>query len=1081
MKISRNIKLFTFFLGSLVLLFICFRAVKNIEKVDKDYQDITSEKIDYNFHVKPILSDRCFACHGPDKNKRSGDLRLDTPEGAFALLGDNKDHTAIIPGDTKNSELIKRINSNDPEYMMPPPESHLSLSPEDKELLTAWIKQGAEYKPHWSFIPPEKPKFPQVNEEKWVKNPIDAFVVAKLEQEGFSPAPEADKETLIRRVSFDLTGLPPTIAAIDSFINDKSPEAFEKLVDKYLRSKAYGERMASDWMDVARFADSHGYLDDKHRAMWPWRDWVIKAFNENLPYDQFLTYQIAGDLLPQATKEQILATGFNRNHKQNSEAGIIDEEFLVEYAADRTHTVAKAFLGLSLECARCHDHKYDPISQKEYYQFFGFFNSNFERGSPNYGGEDQVPGPTLLLSDEETDQKVAFIKKTISIEEQKLQNIKDKIGNNFSSQPSKIFDEQINQTLSKKIIAHFPFDDLKGKNTENKVDKLKSAKVSDVQLIQGKSGNAFQIEEESSIIIPKPLGYFERTDFFSVSLWVKVPKIFDVATVFYNTDHNRYGYKGYDLQLLQNKLSFRLSHSWPHNTVHVTSREALPVDEWTHIVISYDGSSQAKGIKIYVNGKAATLDTVYDNLYKSIRPMPNIHIVTQYRGFTLGKREIDKGFATGMVDELFLFDDELSGLEVQKLFNPGEELNFNLVTNLENHKKEFYFLNNDTEARQARRKLQNLRKQEHELLDSIPEIMVMGDLPEPKPTFVLERGEYDAYRERVEPGTPENILSFPENLPRNRLGLAQWLLLPENPLTGRVAVNRIWQMHFGKGLVVSSDDFGNQGSIPSHPELLDWLAVNFIENGYNLKALHKLILTSATYRQSSAIPPALLEADPENKLLGRAPRYRFPAEMIRDNALASSGLLVRRIGGPSVYPYQPDGLWEALSNKSWRYNYTQDKGEGLYRRSFYTVWKRTAPPPSMLIFDAPDRNTCVVRRETTSTPLQALVLLNDPQYVEAAKFVGERMITEAGADLEDQLIYGYRLLTGRKPRKKELNLLIQLYEEEKDNFERNPAALKQYLSVGEMKTEKNLDQVKTGAFAVVASAIMNTDEFYTKK
>ena len=1073
------------FSGTLYILFSLVGC--NPEKVTfpEEIEAQLPDKVDFNYHIKPILSDRCFACHGPDENKVEAGLRLDMEDVAFARL-ESGEH-ALVPGKLSESQMYHRITSADPDYQMPPPESNLTLTEYEKALLTRWIEQGAEYKPHWSFITPEKPEVPAVSQEAWVKNPIDNFVLARLEKQGLQPAKEADKETLIRRASFTLTGLPPAIEEVDAFLTDEAPDAYEKAVDRMLTSSAYGERMAAHWMDVARYADSHGYLDDKHRPMWPWRDWVIQSFNQNQPYDEFITWQIAGDLLPNSSREQILATAFNRNHMQNSEAGIIYEEFRVEYVADRTNTLGKAFLGLTLECARCHDHKYDPISQKDYYQLFGFFNSTFEIGSPSYG-VDQTPGPALMLPEEDTEKKIAYIQEKLAQKEKEMASYVKEAEVHYQDK----FDKgkalkEIDRNIHKDLFAYYPFDKIINEQSENKLDTRKPANFSEPVPVEGIRNGAIKINANNNVILEKGVGLFERTDPFTISLWIKPAKEYEEATVFLHADHKRYGFKGYALLLKQNRLSFQIAHSWPHNAIHITAKESLPVGQWAHITLTYDGTSRAEGMGIYVDGQRLESDVEYDHLYKSIIPVPDIHIVSKFEGFRMGIVTNHTTFPDGLVDELKFFRRNLTGLEVQRLHeieNPG--LSTTLADVQERKPSDaalfpYYLAHYDQEYQQRMTTLKELRDEENTLLSSVPEIMVMGDLPEPRPTYVLERGLYDAHGEEVQPGAPAWVLPFSEDLPKNRLGLAQWLTNPGNPLTARVAVNRIWQLHFGKGLVKSSDDFGNQGDLPTHSELLDWLAVTFIESGWDVKALHKLIVTSATYQQHSALTPEMLERDPENFLLARGPRYRFSAEMIRDNALAASALLVEKTGGPSVYPYQPEGLWDEITNKSWRYKYLQSEGEGLYRRSLYTIWKRTSPPPTMLIFDAADRGTCTVKRQTTSTPLQALVLLNDPQYLEAARVLAGRMIDEGGDTLEEQLHYGFRLLTGREPNKEELELIIRLYHEELENYQTHPDKAQEYLSIGEHTAHPQVAPAQLAALAVTAHAVMNTDEAYTLK
>ncbi|MDF9798595.1 hypothetical protein OKW21_003858 [Catalinimonas alkaloidigena] len=1071
---------------NLLFIYVLCYALLSACQVDKPEEIMAAEalipdKVSYNFHVKPILSDRCFACHGPDEDKREAGLRLDVAEAAFAELPENEGKHAIVAHDLADSEFYHRIISDDPEVQMPPPESNLSLSAEEKAILIRWIEQGADYKPHWAFAPAEKKPVP-VSQSSWIKNEIDAFVLRQLEEKGLSPSAEADRETLIRRLSFDLTGLPPSLEEIDAFVADTSPEAYEKLVGRLLDSPAYGERMAAHWLDVARYADSDGYLDDKHRDFSPWRDWVIEAFNQNMPYDEFVTLQLAGDLLPNATREDILPTAFNRLHKRNTEAGIVFEEYRVEYVADRTNTLGKAFLGLSLECARCHDHKYDPVSQEDYYSMFAFFNSTFESGSPVYG-PDQTPGPALLLSDEKTDAQISELRQFIYQQEESLEE--DKEQKHFAqwkkAKPN--LHRALAQDMQRGLQAYYPLDKFtelgNGKAlTDNLVNAQKPATLKEAVIREGIQGNAFYVSDYNSIALGEKIGWFERTEPFSLDLWVYPDTVYEEAGVFTHCEDVRLGLKGYSLYLQNNKLQFIMAHSWPQNAIELTSREALPAKAWSRITITYDGSSRAEGIRLYLNGKEAARDVVTDNLYKGILYEPNIHTYA-FRGFHLGSRDKITPMKEGGLDEIRIYERELTALEVSYLSHPEqtkEALKQGTVT--EQALAEYYFARHK-DAPQVE-ELQQARNELNALMNSIPEIMVMGDLPKPRPTYLLERGSYSQPGKEVLPDTPDKIFSFPDSLPRNRLGLAKWMFAPDHPLTARVIVNRIWQLHFGKGLVKTSDDLGNQGDLPSHPELLDYLAIWLQEHEWDLKALHKLIVMSATYQQSSQVTPELLEQDPENQYLARAPRFRLPAEMIRDNALAVSGLLVEETGGESVYPYQPEGLWDELSNKSWRYPYLQTEGEGLYRRSIYTIWKRTSPPPSMLIFDMPQRGECKVRRTTTSTPLQALVLLNDPQFVEASRVLAEKVLQMDNSSLEDKLEKTFRLLTGRKPQSKETLLLQAHYKDEYDKFSKHPEDLQAYLSIGaqEVKAEQ---QTELAALAVVANSIMNTNEAYTRK
>lgn len=1021
------------------------------------------DELDYNIHVKKVLSDKCFSCHGPDAAKQQADLRLDLASAAYEKTTQSG-LKAIKAGNISKSEVAHRILSTAPDYKMPTPASHLTLSATEKAILIKWIDDGAVYKPHWAFEQPEMHSLPKITQKDWAKNDIDHFVLAKLEEEGIQPSAEANREALIRRVSFDLTGLPPAISEIDEFVADQSANAYEKMVDRYLQSPHYGERMAAYWLDLARFADSHGYLDDKHRDASPWRDWVIKAYNQNLPFDQFITWQLAGDLLPNPTKEQILATGFNRNQKQNSEAGILPEEFRVEYVVDRTNTIGTAVMGLTISCAKCHDHKYDPISHKDYFSLYAFFNSTFELGSSNYGADANiVPGPTLLLTSDQQDQQIADLTRRIKA----LEKVKPE-------EPA--LDPSV--SLSSKLIASLGFDKIEnvatyGKKSiqtvpayKNTVQPLFSAKVQAAKSVPGIIGNSVLIEEETLVNLPPyKLGNFERYEPFSFSVWVYLPKNYDETAILHHSDPRRYGFQGYDLQLKNNRLNFRLMHAFPHDAISVLSKASLDSNKWNNIVVSYDGSSKAAGVRLFINGQPASTEIEYDNLVKNIRPFDNIHKVVPFTGLSFGARSLERTMKGAMIDQFYLFDNTVTTSEAAWLFQQKT---------IALKERKLPGSGTPDTLKKARMELANL-------YDTIKEAMVMGDLPVPRNSYVLLRGIYDSYGDQVFPRTPEAILPFPDSLPKNRLGLSKWLFLPENPLTSRIAVNRIWEMYFGNGLVKTSDDFGNQGEMPSHPELLDYLSITYQKNGWNTKALQKMILMSATYRQSAVVRPELLEKDPGNRLLARSSRYKMPAEMIRDQALSISGLLSSKIGGESVYPYQPSGLWEALSDKSWRYNYIESEGEDLFRRSIYTVVKRSSPPPFMLIFDAPDRNFCTVKRTSSSSPLQALALMNDPTFVEASKFIATRMLQEGGTTREQQLTYGFRLVTGRKPTTAEMSLLQKMYEEEYRVFSKTPAKAKKILAVGKAAVPViGNKSSEAAAYVNTIMALLNTDEFITR-
>ena len=1023
------------------------------------------QAVDFESQIKPLLSDRCFACHGPDENARKADLQLHTREGAFAKL--DNDLEVITPGKPLASELYRRITATDPDDLMPPPEAKRKLSAGEKELIRRWIEQGAEWREHWAFVSVADVELPALGQTAWPKNEIDHFTLAKLREANVEPSPLAKREQRFRRLSFDLTGLPPTLAELDNFLTDDSFVAYGKAVDRLLGSPRLGERLAVHWLDLARYSDTYGYQVDRNRFVWPWRDWVIRAFNDNLPYDDFLTWQLAGDLLPDATDEQRLATTFNRLHPQKVEGGSVPEEFRVEYVADRNHTFGTAMLGLTLECARCHDHKYDPISQKEYYQFFAFFNTIDEAGLYSYFTP-SIPTPTLLMNDEAAKQKIADLVKQIAADEAELARVSAAAGEGFE----KWLTERPAEEVLPGQIGHFPFDEFKDGKLPNLADESKQAASSQKnKIVPGKNGNALQLTGDDGVNLG--IGNFKRTAPFSVALWMSTPHHKERTVVFSRsrawTDA---GSRGYQMLLRDGHLSASLIHFWPGNAINVRTKAKLRKDEWHHVAITYDGSTKAAGLVIYVNGKMAETEIHKDNLYKNITGGGGDTIV-------IGQRFRDVGFAGGLVDDFRVFKRELTGGEVAQIHD-GESLAKLLAKpadalgQAERDTLREYFLATANESHDAQlTKLRASRARVTKLLDGKVEIMVMEEMPlNPRSTFVLKRGVYSAPGERVRAATPRSLSPFPKGAPSNRLGLAKWLVDPKNPLTARVAVNHFWQLCFGQGLVRTPEDFGTQGKRPTHPGLLDWLAKDFIDNGWNVKRLLKQIVMSATYQQASETRPALEASDPENLLLSRAPRYRLSAEMIRDNALSTSGLLSRRMGGAGAKPYDLTESFKPIGH---------DKGEGLYRRSVYTFWKRTGPAPVMMALDASKRDVCRARRENTATPLQALVLLNGPQFVEAARTLGEQMVREHGDNVGAMVRDTFRTLTSREPSVRETALLRRLHDEQLAVFEKDAKATEAFLSVGEHRLAKGLAKPRIAAAGILAKALMNFDESVVKR
>ena len=1044
---------------------------------------IVPETVDFNFHVKPILSDRCFKCHGPDEQTREADLRLDTPEGAYAALKDDSTRFAIVPGNPAASEVIARINHPDPEERMPHPDSKLFLSEVEKQIIEKWIADGATWKEHWSFVRPEKAPLPEIKQQDWPQKEMDYFVLANLEREGLQPAPEESKEKWLRRVSFDLTGLPPTIEQLDAFLANNADNAYEQTVDELLATPAFGERMASVWLDAARYADSHGYQDDRPRTMWPWRDWVINAFNDNLPYDQFLTWQLAGDLLPDATYEQKLATGFNRNHGITQEGGVVNEEYVTEYVADRTNTMATSMLGLTLECSRCHDHKYDPISQKEYYQMFSFFNGIDERGQINYF--DLAPKPNMLMQDDAfVSEMETLAEKTAAAEDAYISLLNAEAGEGFDTWLDNAWDTyDVQDALTEGLISHYTFDELAGGETPDLKSDTRIGQINtrllnvlaDPELVDGHIEKAIKFDGENYINLGD-IGDFDHANRFSIGAWIQQKGSFEkeAAVLVKRNEEQKRG--GYQLSITTDgKLKASLIHNQGSERIEVISRNKIPANEWSHLFFTYDGSGYADGVRLFIDGEAQPVAVARDSLARRSLLNGNDFLVGTWTTRNNGHGSL-QGFTDGVVDDVRMYDRALSTLEVQALAGKAPGARINSVSGAEKKRLQRtlllpFYRDRQPAVVRARQQVDSLRAIHMEL----PYVMVMEEMEEPRTTHVLSRGAYDAPQEEVGAGTPAAVLAFSEDYPQNRLGLAQWLTQPENPLTARVAVNRFWQMLFGRGIVATPEDFGSQGALPSHPALLDWLAVEFQESGWDVKAMMKSIVLSATYRQSARISPALQQRDPDNLLLARGPAQRFSAEMVRDNALRVSGLLHEKVGGHWVKPYQPPGVWKELANQIGENKYRPSKGADLYRRSLYSYWKRTIPPPAMLTFDAAERTVCVVKRQATSTPLQSLVMLNDPQIIEASRKLAERALVSNSA-VEEQLQLVFRLTTSRDADSQELRLITSLYEEELRRFTEDSDSREALLNIGSSLPNHQLDQPALAALTVVVNTVLNMDE-----
>lgn len=1026
------------------------------------------EKISYNYHIKPIISDRCFSCHGPDQQARKAGLRLDQGEELFDHLTPEGRHL-LVKGRVSRSELWQRIVTEDPEKLMPPPESKLALSDYEKELIRKWIEEGAVVEKHWAFQPIKR-IIPPVGDEGHLEN-IDLFIKQKLRKNNLDFSDEADKNTLLRRLYFDLTGIGPTPMQITAFNSNTSDHAYEALVDSLLKTDAYAERMAVDWLDVSRYADSQGMHSDGWRSMYPWRDWVIRAFKSNMYFDQFIVEQLAGDLLNEPTTDQLVATGFNRNHETTAEGGVVDEEFRKEYAHDRVKTTGTAFLGMTMECARCHDHKYDPITQKEYYGFFGFFDQVDEVGLT---GDDGNSGPNLLLPDAITQAHIDSLNSLISFYEEELYRDQEVWSKNQESFSLPDFDLWQGREI------YLPFNKIYNRS----IDGIKNANTTPgVEIVNTERGNAIEINSEYEFLTLREVGLFEQNIPFSAALWVKPFHEKTSQTLLGNSGQKGVFWRGWDFILDSlNRPMLRLINALPHDALIVRSEMQIDTNQWSHLSFTYDGSGKAKGCKIFINGEPVRLVVIRDALQRSIYPMAfnkertntPLRVGKSYRAFTG-----EYGIFAGLMDDIMVFRRRLSRLEI--MFLTGKEFRKSSITNRDSLKSlvlDHQFATNDNSNKI---KLTELRERKIRQFEEAAEVMIMTDQKEAVATHILMRGDYNQKGEIVEAGTPQAILPFPDSLPKNRLGLAKWIISNENPLTARVIINRLWQQFFGRGIVESSHDFGVQGRLPTHPELLDFLAYQFREDGWDLQKVIKQIVLSRTYRQTSQISEMKRNSDPENTWYSRGPKLRLTAEMIRDQALAAGSLLDHTIGGPSVKPWQPEGLWkEKTSSTHLLRSYEPDTGADRYRRSLYTFVRRTSMHPMMEIFDAPTRSVCTVKRQSTETPQQALVLLNDPQFIEASRVLAEKMLKEF-ATPKDRIERAYLRLCSKNIDQQKLESILAFYQEERNRFLRFPEDAISYVTIGQYPPIIDNTVVELAATTLVVNTIMNLDDFYLKR
>lgn len=1040
------------------------------------------EQVDFNRDIRPILSEYCFHCHGPDKADRAANLRVDTEEGIFEDLGG---YAAVVPGKPEESELMYRVLHGDEDEVMPPPESNKVMTPREKELLSRWIEEGAKWRDHWAFEPVERPEFSESDNE----NAIDTFVLARLKGTGLKASPEADRETLARRVTLDLTGLPPTPEDVRAFVSDEREDAYEQLVDRLLASPRFGEHRARYWLDAARYADTHGFHFDNMRSVWPYRDWVVNAFNANMPFDQFTIEQLAGDLLPDATLEQKIATGFNRCNPTTNEGGVINEEYLSIYGKDRVETTGTVFMGLTMNCTSCHDHKFDPLTQKEYYQMEAFFRNTTQ---PARDGNKPDSPPNLIVPPMEDRPRWAEIATKMVAFERRLRKREQAAGPEFeewaaAARPGD-FEKRVRATdllyqleqADEEGSVNAAVPDRKvltlGKGLSWQEDTERSAGV---LRFGGEAGHKISLGRQNDKL-SRELD-FDRGDAFSYGGWVKVPVGMKAgAAVVSRMDENN-SQKGWDLWVDEgSRFGVHLIASWPKNAIKVlTKNKVIKPGEWMHLFATYDGSGKASGVTLFLNGKRQVTTASVDKLSESIRtPTP----------VWLGQRSRKALFKDGEVSDIRIYERRLSGVEVAALAD-SEHFETILATLPEERTKEqlddlfeYYLEVVDGPMARIRREKGELSTEKRGIQDRSAITLVMEEKEGEKPvSHVLNRGEYDQPGEEVGPGVPEVLPPMADDLPRNRLGFAKWLVSGEHPLTARVTVNRYWQELFGTGLVKSSEDFGVMGEPPSHPKIIDWLAAEFMESGWDVKHLFRSIVTSDTYKQSSVFREDAYRIDPENRFLARGPRFRLDAEVLRDQALYVSGLMVDTMGGPGVRPYQPPGLWKVVAYpRSDTANFVQDEGDKLYRRTLYTFWKRTSPPPSLSILDAPERENCVVRRERTNTPLQALVMMNDPQFVEASRHLAIRVLREGGAERSSRIERLGWLVLQRPLEEDERAVLEESLAIFEGAYLGNEEDARGLLEVGESPVPGDLDVGELAAWVMLANQMMNLDEVVNK-
>jgi hypothetical protein len=1016
------------------------------------------EPLQFNRDVRPILAEHCWNCHGPDAAARQSGLRLDTFNDAIRPAESGL--PAIVPEKPQDSELVRRIHSGDAALRMPPDSAQKPLNAAQIGILERWISEGAMFQKHWSFgpiVPPAVPDSVEVRsllDSSSTINPIDAFVAESLAERQLKFSPEASRETLLRRVALDLTGLPPTAADLA-----RTDESYEEVVDRLLRSPHFGEHMAVEWLDAARYADTNGYFSDKPRQIWLWRDWVIQAYNDNMAFDQFTTEQLAGDLLPTPTVQQRIATGFNRNHVSNNETGIIDEEYRTEYVVDRVDTTMTTWLGLTVGCAQCHDHKYDPISQQEFYQLFAFFNNVPEKGLI----VTDDPPPVMKVSSPEQDAELARLSQATSNAAQTFEPIRMKLATEISAWEATAR-QSIPLPPEQDRILHEAFNN----GLQPETQSIGTTLVYQTGIRD--QAALFDATQHAS----RDIKHFNTDGPWTIGLWLLPDNSLSCPLSKIEPEGDR---TGLEVLWQKGRINVNLVAKWGTDAIEVTSITPAKAGQWHHVAITYDGSKSATGLKLFLDGQPLEVRIDRDSLTNSVR---------NDRPLLIGRRDSGLGYY-GQMDELRILQQTLDPQAIQNWYH-GDQIHGILERPIDARSArdsetlmDFYIARHTDETTQAARShVKEAVETEIRFRNSIPSTLVMEELPQPRETHVLIRGQYDQPGQKVEAGTPTALSSWPESAPKNRLGLAKWLMDPTNPLTARVAVNRLWKQCFGEGLVRTANDFGSQGEPPTHPELLDWLAATYRDNGWNTKDLLRLIVTSRTYRQSSDLRSNPSTAhDLQNRLLSRNSAFRMSAEMIRDQALAASGLLRPQIGGPSVKPYQPGGLWEEVSYNA-EDSYEESTDDGLWRRSLYTYLKRQVPPPSLLAFDGTTREKCTVQRARTNTPIQALILLNDPTYLEAARMLANSVLLTKASD-EERMVEIFRRILSRNPEPPESTLLLDLLQRQRDHFQSDPAAADKLLLIGASRHDDSLTPTELAAWTMTAHTILNLDEAITRR